>query len=119
MPATILVVEDDKSTRDLIRHVLEREGYRVLDAADGKEALEVAGQYPDPIGLVITDMAMPNVDGLKLTRLLRTHRPELKLLCMSAYPLEQLRATLDGLWFLSKPFMPEDLLRAVRDALGD
>jgi len=119
VPATILVVEDDESTRYLIRHLLEKEGYRVLDAVDGAAALEVANRYTDPIELVVTDMAMPGVDGLKLTRLLRTQRPELKLLCMSAYPIEQSRASLDGLWFLSKPFMPEDMLRAVRDALGD
>ncbi|HTI55661.1 MAG TPA: response regulator, partial [Verrucomicrobiae bacterium] len=63
---TILVVDDDEWVRVLARDVLATEGYRVLEAADGQDAIRIAAEHPGPIHLLLTDVAMPGMNGCEL-----------------------------------------------------
>jgi PAS domain S-box-containing protein len=123
---TVLLVEDEGSVRSLARRVLERGGYRVLAAADGREALAVARAHQGPIPLLLTDVVMPGLTGPRLAVRLRRLRPELRVLYMSGYTENALpaRAIAPGApgasraaGFVQKPFVPEQLARAVRQAL--
>jgi CheY-like chemotaxis protein len=117
---TILVVEDEALVRELVREVLEAEGYNVIVAARGQEAIDICRQHTDPIDLLITDLVMPEMSGRELTERLTGECRDLKVLYMSGYTddavvrhglLEASNA------FLQKPFTPEDLARRVRLAL--
>jgi PAS domain S-box-containing protein len=119
---TILLVEDDAGVRFLVRDVLAQEGYTVLEACDGQEALRLCGQSDTPIHLVLTDVVMPMMSGRQLRDRVSQLRPDLKFVYMSGYTddavvLEQARA--DEIRFLHKPFTPETLTREVREALDD
>jgi two-component system, cell cycle sensor histidine kinase and response regulator CckA len=76
----VLLVEDATAVRSVIRQVLERLGYTVLDAAGGQLALEVAARRHGPIDLVVTDVAMPALGGRELVERLRKVRPEIRIL---------------------------------------
>ncbi|HMH75900.1 MAG TPA: response regulator, partial [Candidatus Udaeobacter sp.] len=82
---TILVVDDDPWVRVLARDVLAGEGYRVLEASDGQDAIRVAAEHPGPIHLLLTDVVMPQMSGPELAKRLVRSRPETKILCMSGY----------------------------------
>ncbi len=79
----ILVVDDHKNTRILVNELLSGIGYRVLEAKDGKEAMGLV--EIEPIDLVITDLKMPEMDGIELTRAIRRMRPDLPIIVYSAY----------------------------------
>jgi two-component system cell cycle sensor histidine kinase/response regulator CckA len=112
----ILLAEDEQSVRDLVDRILKNQGYAVLVAADGRQALEMAAAYPGPLHLLLTDLRMPDLDGASLARKLRNERPEIKVMLMSAYFDETLRA-FEGWTFVRKPFQVSALIQAVRDAL--
>jgi CheY-like chemotaxis protein len=117
---TILVVEDAPPLRTMIRRALEGRGYTVLEAADGREALTVAGEYADPIHLVLTDVVMPEVSGRQLAEVLGRQRPGLRLLFMSGYTDDSvLRHGLieSDVAYLQKPFSLLVLARKVREVL--
>jgi CheY-like chemotaxis protein len=117
---TVLVVEDAEAIRSLARKVLTAQGYTVLEAGDGAEALQVAQRHTGPLHLVLTDVVMPGMGGRELAERLAPLRPELKLVYMSGYTGDAVvhRGLLkDGLPFLAKPFTPEDLALKVRSAL--
>jgi DNA-binding response OmpR family regulator len=117
-PATVLVVEDEEEVRALARDILEMNGYRVLEALDVADATRLAQTHPGPIDLLITDVVMPGTSGPELARRLRTHRPGLRVLCMSAYPeSEDRRIDGEAGWnaWLQKPFTADVLMRKVRD----
>jgi len=117
---TVLVVDDDMQIRELIKSVLERESYHVLEAADGQEALDVAGAYAAPIHLIVSDVNMPHMNGWKLLEQLRGWYPSIRFLMMSGYPQrESSMAELAGTptAFLAKPFAPSELSDAVRALL--
>lgn len=80
-PATILVVDDDETMRDLLRRMLERAGYAVVLAANGRDALERLRDQPTD--LIVTDMVMPEMDGIELIRKLATERPRLPVIAIS------------------------------------
>ena len=80
-PATILVVDDDETMRDLLRRMLERAGYAVVLAANGRDALERLRDRP--ADLIVTDMVMPEMDGIELIRKLATERPRLPVIAIS------------------------------------
>lgn len=117
---TILMVEDETSVRQLMRTVLETNGYTVLEATDPQEALELCRQYLQPIHLLLTDIIMPGLNGHKLAEQLILLRPNLKTLFISGYTgnaiinQEMLEA---GQAFLEKPFTPRVLLGKVRKVL--
>ena len=117
---TVLVVEDAEAIRSLARKVLTAQGYTVLEAGDGVEALQIAERHTGMLHLVLTDVVMPGMSGRELAQRLAPLRPQLKLLYMSGYTGDAVvhRGVLeDGLPFLAKPFTPEDLASKVRDVL--
>ena len=117
---TVLVVEDEESVRTLAARVLAEQGYRVLQAGHGREALEVLAAATEPVALVLTDVVMPEMDGRALATVLEQDRPDVRILYMSGYTENEiLRAGLDrgGTLFLQKPFSPDSLVRKVREVL--
>jgi CheY-like chemotaxis protein len=112
-PATILVVDDETGIRELIRKILRREGYRVLEAGSAEEALATAqGQAID---LLITDVMLPGIRGPELARRMQQAAPRLKMLFISGHTGEE-RVPAGG-HFLAKPFTLAALLEKVREAL--
>jgi two-component system, cell cycle sensor histidine kinase and response regulator CckA len=119
-PGTILVVENGDILRPLICEILRREGYNVLEAQDGEEALQVWQQYQGSIDLVLTDVVMPNLSGKELAERLRLLQPEIKVIFMSGYASSILsyddKFGADAI-FLQKPFRPAELSQTVRELL--
>ena len=121
---TVLVVEDQDGIRDIVRESLRRNGYKVLIAVDGNEALQMASAYPDPIHLLVTDLVMPNIGGRELAQRLMPLRPRMKVLFMSGYSEH---SALDGeneemdpsATVLQKPFSLDALARNVRRVLDE
>ncbi|MDX2193960.1 MAG: response regulator [Gemmatimonadales bacterium] len=117
---TLLLVEDEPSVRRLARQVLERDGYEVLEAADGEEAAGVAARHPGGIDLLVTDVVMPGASGPEVAERIARSRPALRVLYMSGYTEQaSLHVTprRPSGPFLQKPFLPEQLSRMVRKAL--
>ena len=118
---TVLLVEDEDSVRQLVRETLESRGYRVLEAASGNAALELAAAHSDPIHLVITDVVMPGLSGHELVQQLKPTRPGLKVLYLSGYAQDAFPSTAAAdsqKTFLQKPFTLQSLSRKVREILG-
>jgi len=115
---TLLLVEDDADVRRLICELLSNRGYRVLEAANGKEALRMIDAVRG-LNLLITDVVMPDMSGTELSRQLRRNFPDLRVLYISGSSESEVPGDLDGSFaeFLQKPFTPEDLARKVRVAL--
>jgi two-component system, cell cycle sensor histidine kinase and response regulator CckA len=116
---TILLVEDEEMVRKLAREVLQRNGYTVLEASNGGEALLTCEQHQGPIHMMITDVVMPQMSGRQLVERLTVLCPRMRVMYMSGYTDDAvLNAGLaPDETFLQKPFMPESLLRKVRDVL--
>lgn len=117
---TILLVEDEAMVRAVAERALTRQGYKVLMAGNGEEALEVLEREEGAIDLLISDVVMPAMDGPTLVRHARERLPDLKVLFMSGYAEEQLRKSIDieRVNFLSKPFSVQQLGQAARDTLA-
>lgn len=117
---TILLVEDEDGVRQLVSTVLQRHGFRVLEARHGTDALDLIARHPGPIHLVLTDVVMPGMGGLELAQRLKPLHPDLKVLYMSGYaeyahphqgqPDQEIS-------FLQKPFEAQGLLQRVRNLL--
>ena len=119
-PETILLVEDEEALRDLAQETLQTQGYTVLPACHGEEALRLYHQHAGPIHLMVTDVVMPEMNGRELARRLIGPRSELKVLYMSGYAGEAVvrHGVLDnGNAFLQKPFTVDVLARKVREVL--
>jgi two-component system cell cycle sensor histidine kinase/response regulator CckA len=117
---TILLVDDEQIVRQITREILELENYRVLEAANGREALEVCRNYDNPIDLVMTDISMPQMGGQELVEKLGPLLPETKILYMSGYMDDtdaHQGAVEEERYFLEKPFDPTALLKKVREVL--
>jgi two-component system, cell cycle sensor histidine kinase and response regulator CckA len=118
---TVLVVEDEKDFRALLRKILKASGYTVLEASSSTEALRICKQHTGAIHLIIADVIMPGkITGLELLQRVVSMRPEVKRLCISGYMDEAMfRQEIpdQGTAFLQKPFMPDDLLHNVRTLL--
>lgn len=118
---TILLAEDEITVRDLAAQSLRQQGYTVLEATDGLEALELAQSQPqNEIHLLLTDMIMPRLGGANLAEQLRATRPQLKVLFMSGYTdstIIRYGLPQTGSAFLQKPFSPRRLIRKVREVL--
>jgi signal transduction histidine kinase len=113
----VLVVEDEEAVRSVVSRLLESEGYKVLQAEDGNEALGLIERSDGSIDLVITDVAMPTMNGRELAARIRTLRPKLPVLFISGYTDDEMvrRGLIEpDSPFLSKPFSPEALTAKVR-----
>lgn len=119
---TVLLVEDEPSLRALAFRILRHYGYRVLEARNGVEALEVWRQHSSEVDLLLTDIIMPEgISGGKLSQLLLAEKPGLKVIYMSGYPGEVAGSGLnltEGRKFLQKPFAPSKLVQMVRESLN-
>jgi CheY-like chemotaxis protein len=113
----ILLAEDEVVIRNLLRTMLTRQGYRVLTAADGLEAMQVCQTFSDPIQLLITNVTMPRMDGLTLTTKIREDRPDIRVIIISGKTNVDILVGNRADAFLSKPFQPVTLLKAVQDIL--
>ena len=117
---TVLLVEDEESVRQLVRELLEAQGYKILEAENGEEALRIAATQSD-IDLLITDVVMPGMSGRELSARLFASHPHTKLLYLSGYTEDAIvhEGVLDpGTAFLQKPFTLQTLSRKVREVLG-
>jgi len=117
---TILVADDAPDVLDLARDILEAEGYTVLTASDGEEALRVAERHPGPIHGLLADVVMPRVNGPELADRLRRVRRETKVVFMSGYTSEAIGEygiMHAGTPFVGKPFTASRLSQKVREAL--
>lgn len=118
---TLMVVEDDPSLRNLARGILAGQGYRVLTAANGQEALRTAQEHQGPpISLVVTDVVMPKMNGKVMAEWLKESYPEIRILFTSGYTDDAIAryGVLDPkVDFLAKPYDPSDLTRKVREIL--
>ena len=114
-PATILLVDDDEALRRLVRGILMQQGFHVIEASDGAEALEVASAYAEPVDLLLTDLIMPKVNGLALARRLLQERPGIGVLYISGFVEKSIvLAKHPESIVLQKPFTPDALITAVR-----
>jgi two-component system, cell cycle sensor histidine kinase and response regulator CckA len=117
--ACVLVVDDEIAVRRFAARVLEREGYTVLEASDGAEAIEILRNGTGGVDVVVSDIVMPRLNGVELMQALAVARPELPVLLMSGYATEALDhlgiAVPCGL--IPKPFPAERLLQEVQRCL--
>jgi two-component system cell cycle sensor histidine kinase/response regulator CckA len=117
---TILLVEDSKLLAKVTRDFLSSAGYRVLLAAEGSEALQIAEGFPERIHLLLTDVVMPHMNGRELSEQLLKKRPELKVLFMSGHTAGVISQNVlldDDVAFIEKPFTHDALGRKIRQML--
>jgi PAS domain S-box-containing protein len=118
---TVLIVEDDSEVRDLIKKVLSRYGYTLIEARTGAEALSLNDQYPETIDLLLTDVVLPGLNGRQVAEQIQESRPDIKILFMSGYSgniLESQGVSEREIRLLQKPFTPTDLVEAIRTVLN-
>lgn len=117
---TVLLCEDDDSVRDLTRRVLESAGYEVLEASTPAEAAQIAQEYSSPIDVLLTDMVMPELNGRELATLIKSLRPDIRVLYMTGYTREDLSRQglkINGDNLLRKPFKPAELTLKMNELL--
>jgi signal transduction histidine kinase/CheY-like chemotaxis protein len=117
---TVLLVEDEGGVRNLIQAILQANGYTLLVASNGHEAMRISRQHDEPIHLLITDVVMPGMSGRELAEQLRPTRPHMKLLCLSGYTEDALLhhgISSEEFAFLQKPFTPALIAYKVREIL--
>jgi two-component system cell cycle sensor histidine kinase/response regulator CckA len=117
---TVLLVEDSETVRAVVRRILDSQGYGVIEAADGEEALEAYERHADEIELVLSDMVMPGMGGPEMSEELLARDSGLRLVFMSGYsetPAGELPPVPDGAGFIQKPFTPGALGSEIRRIL--
>ena len=117
---TILLVEDDEPLRHLVSYLLQRWGYRVLEAGHGKEALQTLEQHAGSIHLLLTDIVLPGLSGYRLWEQVKALHPASGVLFMSGYADETIRqygVTGGDFLHIKKPFAPAVLGQKLREAL--
>jgi PAS domain S-box-containing protein len=117
---TILLVEDARRVREVVREILEMNGYEVLEARHGAEAIEISSRHRGTIHVMVTDVVMPEMSGRELAQRLALLRPDMRVLYMSGHTDDAIvrHGVLDaGIAFISKPFTPDALARKLRAVL--
>ena len=118
---TVLVVEDEEALREVTRRIFTRNGYHVITAADGPEALDIARHHDGEIHLLVTDVVMPHMLGKEVADRIKAINPEIEVLYMSGYarPVLASQGPLDaGVALVEKPFSETDLLRTAGQLLN-
>jgi CheY-like chemotaxis protein len=115
--ATVLLVDDDEGVRMLATVVLKSHGLDILSASNGLEALMVYSSYRRIVDMVLTDVDMPQMNGLELASRIRARDPGRRILLMSGRPLNESDCPPDCV-FLQKPFLPDQLIAAVDGVLA-
>ena len=116
----MLIVEDNEAVREVAVAALQAQGYRVLQATDGEQALALVQHIQEEIHLLVTDVVMPGMSGAVLATRLRERIPALKVLYTSGYTENVIvhhGVLEEGIAFLPKPYRPSDLARRVREVL--
>ncbi len=118
---TVLLVEDEEAVRRFAGLALKRQGYQVLEAGTGVEALEVMERNEGRINLVVSDIVMPEMDGPTMLKELRKRNPTLKIIFISGYAEDALKSLDEGeeFAFLPKPFQLKDLVQKVKETLEE
>jgi two-component system cell cycle sensor histidine kinase/response regulator CckA len=114
-PARLLVAENDPTLRSIVATLLEGEGYETLQAVDGEDALRLAMQHLHSLDLLLTDERMPGMNGHELVRVLKSIRPNLKVIVMSGSG--DIAAAVPDAVVLLKPFALEELSRLIASQL--
>ena len=118
---TVLVVDDERSVRQLAVNILRRQDFKVLEAADGKGAIEIVRSGAN-VDLLLVDVVLPGINGAELAKILRDSNPDLKVVFMSGYEEEELtRKGIGGVGaaYITKPFTADVLILMVEGALGE
>jgi PAS domain S-box-containing protein len=119
---TVLLAEDQSSIRSVLREFLESEGYKVLEAQNGTEALEIAKHYTGPIDVLVTDVIMPQLRGIELAKRLTETYPGICVILMSGYSedalVENQLLSEKNMTLIQKPFDPEELAQKIRESLS-
>ena len=117
----ILVVEDEEDILELVSFNLDREGYQVVRAKSGEQALKTVETYDKEIHLMITDVIMPGINGHKLADRLNEKRPGIKVLFMSGYSASNMPYHVnldDDIFFIEKPISPTTLAKKIQEVLA-
>ena len=115
--ARILVIDDEQEIRIVLRKILERAGYEVIGASDGREGIACYRQ--EPADVVLTNIVMPEKDGLEVIRELKRNFPDVKTIAMSANPIYlPLAIDLGAQFAISKPFVSQTLVDMVEKLVG-
>jgi DNA-binding response OmpR family regulator len=115
---TILFAEDNQPLRTRLARVLEKNGYEIIVAEDGLEALEKAKQHEGDIHLLVSNIEMPGITGIELAKRLRSDRPHMGVLLISGMP-DGMMVLDDGWHFLPKPFLPGLLVDRIETIIDD
>jgi len=115
---TVLIVEDNDNLRNLLQRTLEGVGFSVLPAADGAETLRWSEQHEGTVEIVVSDIVMPELNGLELSKRIRVARPETKFLFITGFGDQFPELREYGASILEKPFLPSELLRKIEDILN-
>lgn len=118
---TILIAEDEESVRELLRDVLQKQGYKVIIAVDGNDAIEKYNAYQDKIDLVVFDVIMPKKNGKEVYDLIKKENKDLKAIFISGYTKDILNSRgvyEEGINFISKPINFEVFLQKIRNILN-
>jgi DNA-binding response OmpR family regulator len=111
----ILLADDEVLIRNLVRISLDAAGFHVLAASDGLEALALSRTYPEHIDVLLTDVDMPNLDGLSLAERVKLERPDIRVLVMSGRLSSPVHVHDAEVKLLPKPFSPQALVRIIRE----
>ena len=120
---TILVIEDEELLLDLLKEMLEGEGYRVITSSDGQQAVDLYRTEKDSVSLVLSDMGLPTMGGWEVLRQLKTINPHVKVILSSGFVDSKVRQDMISSGakdFIQKPYMPDIVIRQIRESiLGD
>ena len=119
---TILVAEDELEIREFLVMMFDVEGFNVLKASDGREALDLMHQQTQAVDLLVTDLGLPRLGGMELIQQARIRFPLLKVVAISGFGHANVRSGLKAIGvdvFFPKPFYPRDLLATVKEMLGE
>jgi two-component system cell cycle sensor histidine kinase/response regulator CckA len=116
--STVLVVDDEPMVREMVALMLETDGFSVLKARDGADAIDISRSHRGEINLLVTDVTMPGMDGCDLAEELQTVNPSLEVLMISGFYENRVAERCSRFSMLAKPFSMTSLLSVVRALLG-